>query len=78
MPRYRRAGGGGGTSDFGRYFPRLSHLQPHEFTSKFRELSLGELRRVTDLIADLLALGKATTAERRSVEPGRRSSRSCA
>jgi len=33
---------------------------------------------VTDLIADLLALGKATTAERRSVEPGRRSSRSCA
>src|SRR5207248_3286733 len=33
-------------------------LEDHEFLSNFRELSLGELRRVTDLIADLLSLGK--------------------
>jgi len=45
-------------------------LEDHEFLSHFRELSLGELRRVTDLIADLLALGKSKTAERRSVELG--------
>ncbi len=43
-------------------------LEDHEFLSHFRELSLGELRRVTDLIADLLALGKSKTAERRAVE----------
>ena len=43
-------------------------LDDHEFLSQFRELSLGELRRVTDLIADLLALGKSKTAERRAVE----------
>jgi len=39
-----------------------------EFMSSFRDLSLSELRRVTNLITDLLALGKSTTAERRSVE----------
>ena len=43
-------------------------LDDREFLSHFRELSLGELRRVTDLIADLLALGKSKTAERRSIE----------
>src|SRR5438552_3754407 len=45
-------------------------LDDPEFLSNFRELSLGELRRVTDLIADLLALGKSKTAERRPVELG--------
>ena len=45
-------------------------LDDREFLSNFRELSLGELRRVTDLIADLLALGKSKTAERRPVELG--------
>src|SRR5256886_1302583 len=45
-------------------------LDDRELLSHFRELSLGELRRVTDLIADLLALGKSKTAERRSVELG--------
>src|SRR5207245_10304870 len=45
-------------------------LEDHEFLRHFRDLSLGELRRVTDLIADLLALGKSKTAERRSVELG--------
>src|SRR5207245_5784796 len=43
-------------------------LEDHDFLTKFRDLSLGELRRVTDLIADLLALGKSKTAERRSVD----------
>src|SRR5437773_900402 len=45
-------------------------LEDHEFLSHFHELSLGELRRVTDLIADLLALGKSKTAERRAAELG--------
>ncbi len=43
-------------------------LDDREFLSTFRELSQSELRRVTDLIADLLALGKSTSAERRAVE----------
>jgi len=43
-------------------------LDDQEFLSRFRDLSLGELRRVTDLIADLLSLGKSKTPERRSVE----------
>src|SRR5262245_30799949 len=43
-------------------------LEDHEFLTRFRDLSLGELRRVTDLIADLLALGKSKTAERRAVD----------
>ena len=45
-------------------------LDDHEFLTRFRDLSLGELRRVTDLIADLLTLGKSKTAERRAVEIG--------
>jgi two-component system NtrC family sensor kinase len=43
-------------------------LDDHEFLTQFRDLSLSELRRVTDLITDLLALGKSKTAERREVE----------
>jgi signal transduction histidine kinase len=43
-------------------------LDDQDFLNRFRDLSLGELRRVTDLIADLLALGKSKTAERRPVE----------
>jgi len=43
-------------------------LDDREFLTHFRDLSLSELRRVTDLIADLLTLGKSRTAERRSVE----------
>ena len=41
-----------------------------EFMTNFRDLSLTELRRVTDLISDLLALGKSAATERRSVELG--------
>jgi signal transduction histidine kinase len=43
-------------------------LDDEAFLSQFRELSLSELRRVTNLISDLLALGKSKTAERRAVE----------
>ena len=43
-------------------------LDDAKFLSEFRELSLSELRRVTDLISDLLALGKSRTAERRPVD----------
>ncbi len=43
-------------------------LDDREFLTRFRDLSLSELRRVTDLIADLLALGKSAAAERRAVE----------
>jgi signal transduction histidine kinase len=44
-------------------------LLPHrlndpEFMTTFRDLSLSELRRVTDLISDLLTLGKSPSAER--------------
>src|SRR5207249_11498186 len=39
-----------------------------QFLSEYRKLSLSELRRVTDLIADLLTLGKSRTAERRAVD----------
>lgn len=45
-------------------------LDDREFLTRFRDLSLGELRRVTDLIADLLTLGKSKTAERRAVQIG--------
>ena len=45
-------------------------LDDREFLTHFRDLSLGELRRVTDLIADLLALGKSKTAERRRIDLG--------
>ena len=43
-------------------------LDDRQFLSEFRELSLSELRRVTDLIADLLTLGKSRTTERRPVD----------
>jgi signal transduction histidine kinase len=43
-------------------------LDDRDFLTSFRDLSLGELRRVTDLIADLLALGKSRTAERRALD----------
>ncbi len=39
-----------------------------EFLGEFRELSQSELKRVNDLISDLLALGKSTTAQRRAIE----------
>jgi signal transduction histidine kinase len=45
-----------------------SRLDDREFVLKFRELSQSELRRVTDLISELLTLGKSTQAERRVVE----------
>jgi signal transduction histidine kinase len=45
-------------------------LDDREFMSSFRDLSLAELKRVTNLITDLLALGKSTTAERKAVELG--------
>ncbi|HEV7731920.1 MAG TPA: ATP-binding protein [Candidatus Binatia bacterium] len=45
-----------------------SRLDDREFVLKFRELSQSELRRVTDLISGLLALGKSSTAERRVVD----------
>jgi two-component system, NtrC family, sensor kinase len=43
-------------------------LDDREFLTQFRDLSLSELRRVTDLITDLLALGKSKTADRREIE----------
>src|SRR5262249_47350028 len=45
-------------------------LNDSEFVTSFRELSLAELKRVTNLINDLLAFGKSTSAERRPVELG--------
>ena len=45
-------------------------LDDREFVTGFRDLSLSELRRVTDLINDLLAFGKSTSAERRPVDLG--------
>jgi signal transduction histidine kinase len=45
-------------------------LDDKEFVTSFRELSLTELRRVTNLINDLLAFGKSTSAERRPVDLG--------
>jgi signal transduction histidine kinase len=45
-----------------------SRLDDRDFVLKFRELSQSELRRVTDLISELLTLGKSTQAERRVVE----------
>ncbi|HXH98494.1 MAG TPA: ATP-binding protein, partial [Gaiellaceae bacterium] len=43
-------------------------LDDREFVTSFRELSLQEIRRVTNLITDLLAFGKSTSAERRPVD----------
>lgn len=45
-----------------------NRLDDREFLTKFRDLSLSELRRVTDLISGLLSFGKSTKAERRAVE----------
>jgi signal transduction histidine kinase len=44
-------------------------LNDNEFLTHFRDLSLSELRRVTDLIADLLALGRSSSTQRRAIEP---------
>ena len=41
-----------------------------EFVAQFRDLSLAELKRVTDLINDLLAIGRSTSANRREVSLG--------
>jgi signal transduction histidine kinase len=43
-------------------------LDDPEFVTSFRELSLNELKRVTNLITELLAFGKSTSTERRLVE----------
>ncbi len=43
-------------------------ITDREFVTRFRDLSLGEIRRVTDLIAELLTLGKSTATERRLVD----------
>src|SRR5579884_3433475 len=43
-------------------------LDDREFLTHFRDLSQSELRRVMNLLTDLLALGKSTTVEYRSVE----------
>ena len=43
-------------------------LDDHEFVTSFRELSLNELKRVTNLISELLAFGKSTSTERRPVQ----------
>lgn len=48
-----------------------SRLDDREFLTGFRDLSLSELRRVTDLLSDLLALGKSTTAQRTLVDLAR-------
>jgi signal transduction histidine kinase len=45
-------------------------IDDQEFVLGFRELSLNELKRVTNLITDLLAFGKGTSAERRAVDVG--------
>ena len=42
-------------------------LGDRDFVTQFRDLSLGELRRVTNLISDLLSLGKSPKTERREV-----------
>ena len=42
-------------------------LGDRDFVTQFRDLSLGELRRVTNLISDLLSLGKSPRTERREV-----------
>jgi signal transduction histidine kinase len=43
-------------------------IDDKEFLGQFRDLSLAELKRVTDLIADLLTLGRSTNVNRRDVE----------
>src|SRR4029079_15192782 len=44
-----------------------TRLDDPEFITSFRELSLSELKRVTNLITELLAFGKSTSTERRPV-----------
>ena len=44
-----------------------TRLDDPEFITSFRELSLNELKRVTNLITELLAFGKSTSTERRPV-----------
>ncbi|HWP67191.1 MAG TPA: ATP-binding protein [Candidatus Limnocylindria bacterium] len=43
-------------------------IDDKEFLGQFRDLSLAELKRVTDLIAELLTLGKSTTVTRSDVD----------
>jgi signal transduction histidine kinase len=43
-------------------------LEDRDFLVNFRDLSLNELRRVTDLINDLLSFGRSTSTERRAVD----------
>ena len=45
-----------------------SRLDDREFLGHFRDLSLSELRRVTDLITEMLALGKSSAPERGPVD----------
>jgi signal transduction histidine kinase len=44
-------------------------LDDPDFLNHFRDLSLGEMRRVNNLLTDLLALGKSASAEYRVVDP---------
>jgi signal transduction histidine kinase len=46
-----------------------TRLDDPDFLNNFRDLSLGEMRRVNNLLTDLLALGKSATAEYRVVDP---------
>jgi two-component system NtrC family sensor kinase len=43
-------------------------IDDKEFLGQFRDLSLAELKRVTDLIAELLTLGKSTNVTRSDVD----------
>lgn len=43
-------------------------LDDHDFLTEFRNMSLSELRRVTNLITDLLALGKSSAAKHAAVD----------
>jgi signal transduction histidine kinase len=43
-------------------------IDDKEFLGQFRDLSLAELKRVTDLIAELLTLGKSTNVDRSDVD----------
>jgi signal transduction histidine kinase len=45
-------------------------LDDQQFVSQFRDLGLSELRRVNDLISNLLSLGKSTTRHRGPVAVG--------
>jgi signal transduction histidine kinase len=43
-------------------------LEDRDFLNDFRNMSLGELKRVTNLITDLLALGKSSAAKHSALE----------